>query len=55
MLHMLQWLHTYVASVYSQCFICFFSDVCCKRVYLDVAYVSSYVVIFYLDVVSLLQ
>jgi hypothetical protein len=37
-LHMLQWLYTYVASSYSQCFIYFF-DVRCKYVYLDVAYV----------------
>jgi hypothetical protein len=29
---------TYVANVYSQCFICF-SNVCYKCVYLDVAYV----------------
>jgi hypothetical protein len=29
----------YVASVCSKCFICF-SDICCKCVYLDVAYVS---------------
>jgi hypothetical protein len=36
---MLQWLYTYVANFYSQCFICF-PDVCCKCVYLDVAYVS---------------
>jgi hypothetical protein len=28
-----------VASVYSKCFICFL-DVCCKYVYLDVAYIS---------------
>jgi hypothetical protein len=36
---MLQWLYTYVANVCSQCFY-FFSDVCCKCIYLDVAYVS---------------
>jgi hypothetical protein len=36
---MLQWLYTYVVNVYSQCFICFL-DICCKCVYLDVAYVS---------------
>jgi hypothetical protein len=38
MLHMLQYLYMYVASVYSKCFICF------KRLlqvfYLDVAYVA---------------
>jgi hypothetical protein len=28
-LHMLQWLYTYVASVYSKCFICFL-ETCCK-------------------------
>ena len=39
MMHILQWLYTYVANFCSQCFICF-SDVCCKCVYLDVAYVS---------------
>jgi hypothetical protein len=39
MLHMLQWLYTYVTNVCSQCFI-YFSDICCKCVYLDVAYVS---------------
>jgi hypothetical protein len=36
---MLQWLYMYVANVYFQCFICFL-DICCKCVYLDVAYVS---------------
>ena len=36
---MLQWLYTYVASVCSECFICF-SNVCYKSVYLDVVYVS---------------
>jgi hypothetical protein len=36
---MLQLLYTYVASIYPQCFI-YFSDVCCKCVYLNVAYVS---------------
>jgi hypothetical protein len=38
MLHMLQWLYTYVTSLCSKCFICF-SDVCCKYVYLHVAYI----------------
>jgi hypothetical protein len=37
---MLQLLYKYVASLCSQCFICY-SDVCCKCVYLDVAYVSQ--------------
>jgi hypothetical protein len=32
-------LYRYVASIYFQCFI-YFSDVCCKCVYLDLAYVS---------------
>jgi hypothetical protein len=36
---MLQCLYTYVASVYPYCFI-YFSDACCKCVYLGVAYVS---------------
>jgi hypothetical protein len=36
---MLQWLYTYVAIFCFQCFICF-PDICCKCVYLDVAYVS---------------
>ena len=36
---MLKWLYTYVASFCSPCFI-YFSDVCCKCVYLYVAYVS---------------
>jgi hypothetical protein len=50
MLHMLQWLYTYVVSSCSQCFICF-SDVCCKCVYLDVAYVFAHMMqVFYLDV-----
>jgi hypothetical protein len=35
----LQWLYTYLVSVCFHCFICFL-DVCCKCVYLDVAYVS---------------
>ena len=35
MLHILQWLYTYVASFCSQCF-----NVCCKCVYLNVARVS---------------
>jgi hypothetical protein len=35
---MLQWLYMYGTSLCSQCFI--FLDVCCKCVYLDVAYVS---------------
>ena len=45
MLHMLQWLYTYVANIYSKCFIYFF-DICCKCVphmlhvfYVDVAYI----------------
>ena len=38
----------YVANVCSQCFICF-SNVCCKCVYLDVAYVS-HIASVYLDV-----
>jgi hypothetical protein len=47
---MLQWLYTYVASVCSKCFICF-SDICCKYVYLDVAYVSHICCkVFYLDI-----
>jgi hypothetical protein len=36
---MLQWLYTYVTNVSSQCFSVFL-DVCCKCVYLDIAYVS---------------
>jgi hypothetical protein len=54
-LHMLQWLCMYVASVYSQCFICFFRHMlqmclsgCCicfthtlQVFYLDVAYVCN--------------
>jgi hypothetical protein len=39
-----------VASFCSQCFICF-PDVCCKCVYLDVAYVSHMLQVFYLDIV----
>jgi hypothetical protein len=35
---MLQWLYTYVTS-FCSCFICFL-DVCCRCVYLNVAYVS---------------
>jgi hypothetical protein len=35
---MLQWLYTYVASVYPNV-LSIFLDVCCKCVYLDVAYV----------------
>jgi hypothetical protein len=38
-LHMLQWLYTYVASVYFKCFICFFRRML-QVFYLDVAYVS---------------
>jgi hypothetical protein len=48
---MLQWLYRYVASSCSQCFIRF-SDVCCRCVYLDVAYVFTHMMqVFYLDVV----
>jgi hypothetical protein len=48
---MLQWLYTYVAIDCLQCFICF-SNVCYKRVYLDVAYVFTYMLqVFYLDLV----
>jgi hypothetical protein len=36
----------YVASVYSKCFI-YFSNICYKCVYLDVAYVSSVFRCFY--------
>jgi hypothetical protein len=55
MLHMLQWLYTYVAKVHLQCFICF-SDVCCKHVYLNVGYVFTHMLqVFYLDVVYVLQ
>jgi hypothetical protein len=51
MLHVLQW-YTYVASSCCQYFICFFSDVCCKCVYLDVAYVFTHMMqVFYMDVV----
>jgi hypothetical protein len=55
MLHMLQWLYTYVANFCFQCFICF-SDVYCKCVYLDVAYISHICCkCFYLDVAYVLQ
>ena len=55
MLHMLQWLYTYVANSYSQCFSAF-SNVCCKCVYLDVAYVFTHMLqVFYLDVAYVLQ
>jgi hypothetical protein len=48
---MLQWLYTYVASFYSQCFICF-SEHSCKCVDLDVAYVSHICLqVFYLNFV----
>jgi hypothetical protein len=43
MLHMLQWLYTYVANSCSECFIVF-SDICCKCVYLDVAYVFIHMI-----------
>jgi hypothetical protein len=46
---MLQWLYSYVARFYPQCFICFL-DVCCKCVYLYDAYVSHMLQVFYLDV-----
>jgi hypothetical protein len=47
---MLQWLYTYVARVCLQCFI-FFSNVCCKHVNWDVAYVFTHMLkVFYLDV-----
>ena len=50
MLHMLQWLHAYVVSVCSQCFIRF-SYACYKCIYLDVAYVFTHMMqVFYLDV-----
>jgi hypothetical protein len=39
---MLQWLYMYVARVCPQYLICF-PDVCCKCVYLDVAYFHTYV------------
>jgi hypothetical protein len=46
---------TYVANFCPQCFICF-SYVCCKCVYLDVAYVFTHMLqVFYLDVVYVLQ
>jgi len=52
---MLQWLYTYVANFCSQCFI-YFLDVCCKCVYLDVAYVFTHMLqVFYLDVAYVLQ
>jgi hypothetical protein len=55
MLHMLQWLYIYIASFYSQCFICFFRRMlqvclsgCCicfthmlQVFYLDVVYVYN--------------
>jgi hypothetical protein len=52
---MLQWLYTYVASVYSKCFICF-SNVCYKCVYLYVAYVSLITLqVFYLGIAYVFQ
>jgi hypothetical protein len=52
---MLQWLYTYVVNFCFQCFI-YFSDVYCKCVYLDVAYVSHICCkCFYLDVAYVLQ
>jgi hypothetical protein len=51
MLYMLQWLYKYVARDCLQCFI-YFSDVCCKRVFLDVTFVFIHMLqVFYLDVV----
>jgi hypothetical protein len=38
MLHILQWLYTYVASVFFKCFSCFHLDVACFH--MDVAYVA---------------
>jgi hypothetical protein len=46
---MLQWLYTYVAGSCSQC-LSVFSNVCCKCVYLDVAYVFNMMSVFYLDI-----
>jgi hypothetical protein len=40
MLHMLQWLYTYVAEVCSQCFICVFRRIVVSVFYLDVTYIS---------------
>jgi hypothetical protein len=51
MLHMLQWLYIYVASFCSQCFICFFFDVCCKCVSRDVVNVFTHMMqVSYLNV-----
>jgi hypothetical protein len=50
MLHMLQWLYTYVASFCSQCFICVFRNICCNCVYLDVC-ICSTLHVFYSGVV----
>jgi hypothetical protein len=47
MLHILQRLYTYVANVCSQSFICFL-DICCKCVYLDVAYVPHKFQVFFM-------
>jgi hypothetical protein len=48
---MLQWLYTYVARVCLQCFV-YFSNVCYKRLYLDVAYVFAHMLqVFYVDVI----
>jgi hypothetical protein len=48
-------LYTYVANICPHCFICF-SDICCKCVYLEVAYVSRICCkCFYLDVAYVLQ
>jgi hypothetical protein len=51
MLHMLQWLHTYVASVCPQCFIYFF--ICMLQAYLSGCCIcfTHTVQVFYLDVV----
>jgi len=52
MLHMLQVFQMHVTSVCSDCFICF-SDVCCKRFDLDVAYVFTHMLqVYILDVSS---
>jgi hypothetical protein len=57
MLHMLQWLYTYVSSVYSKCFICFrymlqVFHLNVAKVDLDVAYMQVFYVFSYICCIS---
>jgi hypothetical protein len=54
-LHILQWLYMYIASLCPSVS-SIFLDICCKCVYLDIVYVSHICCkVFYLDVAYVLR